>query len=165
MSLPNIKSLIYKPFNFLYLLFLLFITITIAGWFLSFFKGILVDSIGIPQQYFWVVIFLSWIGSNINLPLFVVENDDPVPQVEIAQSFGVTYEIQKTDLDNRKTLVMINVGGAILPAIISLYLLFVSIPAYADNLLMTYIKTFVVMIGVIVTTYQGAQIVDGARAL
>ena len=56
---------------------------------------------------------------------------------------------------------MINVGGAILPAIISLYLLFVSIPAYADNLLMTYIKTFVVMIGVIVTTYQGAQIVDG----
>ena len=161
MAFSNLRNLIFKPFSILYQLFLLFIGLTVAGWFLSFFKGLLVNSIGIPQEYFWAVMVLSWIGSAINLPLFVVENDKPVPQPENVSNFGVSYEIPKLGLDQNQTMVMINVGGAIIPAIISLYLLVFSIPLYADNLVMTYVKTFVVMLGVIVTTYQSAQIVEG----
>lgn len=161
MAFSNLKNLIYKPFSLLYQFFLLFIGLTIAGWFLSFFKGLLVNSIGIPQEYFWAVMVLSWIGSAINLPLFVVENEHSVPQVESAENFGVTYNVPETGLEKKQTMVMINVGGAIIPALISLYLLVYSIPLYADNLIMTYFKTFVVMLGVIVTTYQSAQIVEG----
>ena len=157
----NNRGLIYRPFSFLYLLILLFTSLTIAGWFLSFFKGLLIDSIGIPQQYFWAIMILSWIGSNINLPLFVVESEEPVPRFETVRFFGITYRIPKVNIDKKKTLVMINVGGAIVPSLISLYLFFISIPACADNLLTTYLKTFAVLIGVIFTTYQSAQLVPG----
>ena len=161
MNRPKLRSLIYKPFSLLYFLFLLFVSFTIASWFLSFFQGLLIDSLGIPQQYFWAVMLLSFVGSSVNLPLFVVESDKPVPHPEKVQSFGVTYEIPQTGEPNNRTLVMINLGGAILPALISLYLFFFSIPACADNLLFTYAKTLVVMVGVIITTYQSAQIVEG----
>ena len=161
MALSNLRNLVYKPFTLLYQLFLLFIGLTVAGWFLSFFRGILVDSIGIPQEYFWAVMILSWVGSAVNLPLFVVESDKPVPQVEKAESFGVVYEVPSVEVERNQTMVLINLGGAIIPFLISMYLLLFSIPACADALVMTYLKTFVVMIGVIVTTYQSAQIVEG----
>jgi len=35
----NIKGLIYKPFNLLYMAFLFFVLFTVASWFLSFFRA------------------------------------------------------------------------------------------------------------------------------
>jgi uncharacterized membrane protein len=161
MNLSNIKGLIYKPFNLLYLGFLVFLLFTIAGWFLSFFRGLLVQNIGVPQEYFWAVTLLSLIGSYINIPLMVLDSDEQVPQVERVESFGVVYEIPKVDVTRRQTLVLINLGGAIIPTIISLYLFFVSIPGCADNLLLTYLKVLVVLVVVSVTTHRSAQIVEG----
>jgi uncharacterized membrane protein len=161
MTLSNFRNLIYKPFNLLYFGFLAFLLFTFAGWFLSFFQGLLVDNIGIPQEYFWAVAFFSLIGSLINFPLFVVESEEPVSQVERVESFGVVYEIPRLDISRKQTMVMINLGGAIIPAIISLYLLIFSIPACSDDLVLTYVKTLVVLIVVTFTTYRGAQIVEG----
>ena len=161
MAFSNLKNLIYQPFNLLYQLFLLFVGLSVVGWFLSFFKGLLINSIGIPQEYFWGVMILSWVGSAINLPLFIVDNDHEVPNPETAENFGVTYNLPQVELERKQTMVLINVGGAIIPALISLYLLIYSIPQYADDLVLTYIQTIVVMVGVIATTYQSAQIVEG----
>jgi uncharacterized membrane protein len=52
-------------------------------------------------------------------------------------------------------------GGAIIPAIISGYLLLVSIPAYSTNLLVSYLQTLIVLILVTLSTHQSAQIVEG----
>jgi uncharacterized membrane protein len=161
MSFSNLKNLIYKPFNLLYLGFLVFLGLSLSSWFLSFFKGLLVESIGLPQEYFWAVMLLSLIGSYVNLPLFVFEIDDVVPTPETVQSFGVTYEIPKPEIPSKQTLVTINLGGAIIPAIISVYLLIFSIPAYSDNLVWTYIKTFVVLVIVTLNVHRSAQIVEG----
>ena len=161
MTFSNLRNLIYKPFNLLYLGFLGFLLFTFAGWFLSFFKGLLVDNIGIPQEYFWAVTFLSLIGSLINFPLFVMESDKPVSEVEKVESFGVVYEIPRLDIPRKQTLVMINLGGAIIPAIISIYLLIFSIPACSGDLVFTYLKTLVVLLGVTFSTHRSAQIVEG----
>jgi len=78
----NIKGLIYKPFNLLYMAFLFFVLFTVASWFLSFFRGLLVQTLGIPQEYFWAVVLLSLIGSYVNLPLVVLESEKPVTHKE-----------------------------------------------------------------------------------
>jgi uncharacterized membrane protein len=65
--IKNVRSLIYKPFSLLYMGFLFFLLFTLASWFLSFFRGLLVEAVGIPQEYFWAVILLSLVGSMINL--------------------------------------------------------------------------------------------------
>jgi uncharacterized membrane protein len=161
MNRSNISSLIYKPFNLLYLAFLVFLLFTIATWFLSFFRGLLIQSVGIPQEYFWAVTLLSLIGSYVNIPLMVLESNKQVPQIERVESFGVVYEIPKVDVSSAETLVLINLGGAIIPTIISLYLLIVSIPGCSDNLLFTYVKVLIVLVVVSVSTHRSAQIVDG----
>ena len=95
MSVFNLRNFIYKPFNLLYLGFLVFLGLTLAGWFLSFFRGLLVESIGIPQEFFWAVLFLSLIGSYINFPLFTLESVEPIPFFDKVESFGVVYEIPR----------------------------------------------------------------------
>ena len=159
--IKNVRSLIYKPFSFLYMGFLFFLLFTLASWFLSFFRGLLVEAVGIPQEYFWAVILLSLVGSWINLPLAVLESDEPVAYVKQVDSFGVKWMVPDVGMDRKRTLLMVNVGGAVIPAIISLYLLLVSIPSCSPDPLMTYVKTVIVLVVVTTTTYQSAQIVDG----
>jgi len=159
--IKNARSLIYKPFSLLYMGFLLFLLFTLASWFLGFFRGLLVEAVGIPQEYFWAVTLLSLVGSWINLPLAVLESDEPVPVAEQVDSFGVRWMVPDVGADRRRTLLMVNVGGAIIPALISLYLLLVSIPAHSPDPLVTYVKAVVVLVVVSTTTYQSAQIVEG----
>jgi uncharacterized membrane protein len=160
MRFSNLKNLIYKPFNLLYLAFLAFLFVTVAGWFLSFFKGILVENLGLPQQYFWSITLLSLISSFVNLPLFVLESEDHVPLVERVESFGVVYEIPKLEVSRKQTLVLINLGGAIIPSIISLYMLY-SIYRLSSTPLLSIAQALVVLIVVSLNTHQSAQIVEG----
>lgn len=157
----NIKGLIYKPFNLLYMAFLFFVLFTVASWFLSFFRGLLVQTLGIPQEYFWAVVLLSLIGSYVNLPLVVLESEKPVTHKEEVDAFGVTWMVPEVDAGPRQTLVMINLGGGIIPALISLYLLAFSIPACSPDPLMTYLKALAVLVVVTLSTHQSAQIVEG----
>lgn len=157
----SIKGLVYKPFNLLYLAFLFFLLFTIASWFLSFFRGLLVRTLGIPQEYFWAVILLSLIGSYVNLPLTILESERPVTYKEEVDAFGVTWKIPGVETGSRQTLIMINLGGGIIPSLISLYLLIFSIPACSPDLWMTYLKAFIVLVIVTLSTHQSAQIVEG----
>jgi uncharacterized membrane protein len=160
MKSVNLRSLIYKPFNLLYLAFLIFLLITVAGWFLSFFEGLLVEHLGLPQRYFWAITLLSLIGSYVNLPFALLESKRPVPYVEKVESFGITYEIPKVDISRKQTLVLINLGGAVIPTIISLYMLY-SIYKLSPNPFLTLAKTLIVLVIVTLNTYQSAQIVEG----
>jgi len=160
MRRANIRSLIYKPFNLLYFAFLIFLLITVAGWFLSFFEGLLVEQLGLPQRYFWVITLLSLLGSYVNLPLAVLESEGQVHYIEQVESFGVTYEIPKIEVSRKHTLVMINLGGAIIPTIISLYM-FYSIYRFSPNPILTVAKTLIVLVIVTLNTHQSAQIVEG----
>ena len=160
MSGISLRSLIYKPFNLLYFAFLIFLFITVAGWFLSFFEGLLVEHLGLPQRYFWAITLLSLIGSYVNLPLAILESQSQVPYFEQVESFGILYEIPKIDVSRKQTLVMINLGGAIIPTVISLYMLY-SIYRLSPNPLLTVAKTLIVLVIVTLNTYQSAQIVEG----
>lgn len=157
----NVKSLIYRPFNLLYLAFLAFLLFTVAGYFLSFLKGLLIDAVGIPQEYFWAVTLLSLIGSAVNFPLFLLESPHPVTIVEEVDVFGAKRAVPHVETGTRQTLVMINLGGAVIPAIISVYLLLVSIPNFSTNIWTSYLHALIVLVLVTMSTHQSAQIVEG----
>ncbi|MDG2305140.1 MAG: DUF1614 domain-containing protein [Candidatus Binatia bacterium] len=63
------------------------------------------DKLGVPHRYFFGLLFASWIGSMLNLPLFTmapVEGEGP---------------------DAKPTVVAINVGGAIVPMLLSFWVI------------------------------------------
>jgi uncharacterized membrane protein len=77
--------------------------------------------IGINPRYVFAVLLLTLLGSHINLPLYSI----PVASVrppQVIQFFGRAY-IVPPGVEPGATVVAINVGGALIPVLVSLYLL------------------------------------------
>ena len=78
--------------------------------------------IGVRPRYVIAVLVLSLVGSYVNIPLYAVS----VPRLvapETTTIYGRTYLVPPA-IEAGATVVAINVGGALLPILLSLYLFF-----------------------------------------
>src|SRR5262245_17819797 len=78
--------------------------------------------IGVRPRYVFAVLVLSLVGSYVNIPLYAVAVPRLVPP-ETTTIFGRTYLVPPA-IEAGATVVAINVGGALLPILLSLYLFF-----------------------------------------
>ncbi len=79
------------------------------------------DKVGIAPEYMFLLLLASLIGSYINIPVkrFVQEK---VIEEGTVNFFGLRYIIPKTTY-KQESLLAVNVGGAIVPLIVSIYLI------------------------------------------
>jgi len=78
------------------------------------------QKLGIPPQHLFSLLFFSLIGSFINIPIARFEGE-PVWEEEVAFSvWGVPYRIRMPRM--RETVLAVNLGGAVIPTLLSLYL-------------------------------------------
>jgi uncharacterized membrane protein len=83
--------------------------------------GYAYEKIGINPRYVFAVLLLSLLGSYINIPVSCLPSRENVSKQEITV-FGVRYVIPTAE--NRPgTVVAINLGGAVIPTAVSLYLI------------------------------------------
>src|SRR5262249_31618765 len=75
---------------------------------------------GIPPRYMFVVMLLSLLGSHMNIPLYAVRVERLLHPQDITV-FGRPY-VAPPVVAEGTTIVAINVGGALLPILGSLYL-------------------------------------------
>jgi len=78
-------------------------------------------TIGLPPELAFTALLVSLVGSYINIPITRVANGHTHPD-EIVRSFGVRYRVP-TRYATDSTILAVNVGGAIVPVAISVYLL------------------------------------------
>jgi uncharacterized membrane protein len=78
--------------------------------------------IGVPPRYMFAVLVLTLVGSHFNIPLYAVKVPRLAP-VESVTVMGRTYIVPPA-VKPGTTLVAINVGGALVPVLLSLYLFF-----------------------------------------
>jgi uncharacterized membrane protein len=76
--------------------------------------------IGVPPRYMFVVMLLSLLGSHVNIPLYALRVEHLVPPRDITV-FGRTY-VTPPRVAEHTTVVAINLGGAVVPVVLSLYL-------------------------------------------
>ena len=88
--------------------------------------------IGLPPELAFLALLASLIGSYINIPIRRVPSS-PVHPMRVVNSFGVRYRVP-TQYATGSTVVAINVGGAIVPILISLYVLAVQPAAIAPSI-------------------------------
>lgn len=79
------------------------------------------EAVGLPPEVAFLALMASLIGSYINIPIARLDGGGTHP-VEIVNSFGVRYRVPH-HLAAGSTTVAINVGGAIVPIGISIYVL------------------------------------------
>ena len=78
-------------------------------------------TLGLPPELAFAALFVSLIGSYINIPITRVASGGTHP-AEVVSSFGVRYRVPVRYASD-STVVAINVGGAIVPILICAYLL------------------------------------------
>lgn len=77
--------------------------------------------LGIAPQYFFSWLFLSLLGSSINIPVMRLGQEHVVSE-RVVNFFGMEYVVP-TVTSWPATVVAINVGGALIPAVLSLVLI------------------------------------------
>jgi uncharacterized membrane protein len=76
--------------------------------------------IGVPPRYMFAVLWLSLVGAHVNVPVAAIPVERLLPPQAVIV-FGRTHVIPPAPADDT-TIVAINVGGALLPFMVSLYL-------------------------------------------
>jgi uncharacterized membrane protein len=113
--------MVFAPFLFFYAL--LFIGVLFV-WLLFIWVGIISNvfqALGLPPNLAFLALLMSFLGSYINIPLTKIEcGATRLPTV--VEHFGSRYRIPMR-YQTGKTTIAVNVGGAIVPSLISLYVL------------------------------------------
>jgi uncharacterized membrane protein len=80
------------------------------------------SKIGIEPRYVFLLLLLSLLGSYINIPVAQI----PAKQIvsnKVVSDWGVQYVVPQVE-EWPQTIIAVNVGGALLPTLLSLYLMF-----------------------------------------
>jgi uncharacterized membrane protein len=83
--------------------------------------GYAYEKIGVNRRYVFALLFLSLIGSYVNIPVAELPAQE-VHSGKIVTFYGMRYVIPMV-LDWPKTVIAVNVGGAVIPVFLSLYLM------------------------------------------
>lgn len=84
--------------------------------------GFAFEKIGIPSQYMLSLLLLSWLGSWVNIPITRLRTHNPVQDGLVVMFFGQRYVIPRWRRP-RVTVLAVNCGGAVIPGLLSLYLM------------------------------------------
>ncbi|MFN3477593.1 MAG: DUF1614 domain-containing protein [Candidatus Methylomirabilales bacterium] len=79
------------------------------------------EKMGVNQRYVFTVLFLSLLGSYVNIPVAELPAREILSGQEIT-FFGMRYIIPVVQ-EWPRTVIAVNVGGAVIPTLLSLYLL------------------------------------------
>src|SRR5712692_6010413 len=112
---------VHHRFTFLSIL-ALFLVILLAFLFLGL-VGKAFGALGFGSFEVSVLLVATLLGSTVNIPLWKMSSPQPMTQYGDVSVFGVTFRIPQTGHGVTTTQVAINLGGAVIPSVVSLYLL------------------------------------------
>lgn len=79
--------------------------------------------IGFSSTTVVLLLMATFLGSYVNIPVTTIETLSPVRREEFVNLFGIVYRMPLREYVERRTVIAVNLGGALIPTIISLYLL------------------------------------------
>lgn len=113
-------------------IFALLIVFVAAGVFLAL-GEVAFERIGFSPFEFVLIMTGTLIGSTINIPVGEVKGVEPLVEVHEVRAFWIRYRIPRVRYRQVSTIVAVNVGGAIIPVLVSAYILWIhpGVLAYA----------------------------------
>jgi uncharacterized membrane protein len=109
--------LLFFLFVFVFLLFFVFGLVQFGVFSWAFAR------LGIPPEYLFSLLFLSIVGSLINIPIRKIPLESEPEEWEVVSFFGMRFRPPRWSRQ-RQMVLAVNVGGAVLPTCLSLYLFF-----------------------------------------
>ena len=116
----EVSRLIFRPLSPLYF-FMIFLWTFLLFPFLILTGNVFVRLLGIPPFITFIIFMLSLFGSYVNIPIMEVVSTEPIIALREVTFFGVRWMIPEFEVRRKKTIVALNVGGALVPLIVSIY--------------------------------------------
>lgn len=117
------NRLVYNPVGLLFMLILSFLLFFAVGFLFLNVISTAFTKIGFTWEHALMLLMASLLGSGINIPVKNMNCNTPMVTDRYVRVFGVTYRIPVVEDVACSTLLAVNVGGAVIPALISLLLL------------------------------------------
>jgi uncharacterized membrane protein len=92
------------------------------------------QEIGFSKLEFTFILIGTLFGSFLNIPVYRMKKTQRVVQFEEVRAFWVTYRIPHIDLREVNTIVAVNLGGAVIPVLVSAYLILIHISLWPEVL-------------------------------
>jgi len=111
----------YPPFLFIFFVVFLFILFALFGLVKFGLVTLALARLGISPELVFFLFFLSILGSTVNIPVRRIPLDEEPEEILAASFFGMRFRIPAWR--RREMVLAVNVGGAVIPSLLSLYLL------------------------------------------
>jgi uncharacterized membrane protein len=85
--------------------------------------GLAFRQVGFSPQLTMLILVATFVGSYVNIPLLRLKTVIPIVKEEYISFFGMVFRVPQFEYEEFKTIVAINVGGALIPTLVSIYLL------------------------------------------
>jgi len=123
-----IKEITYIPFRvvyfIVYILVYLFLILLPIIFFFGAFGFIFSYGLGLTYWQTAIILVLSLVGSAVNIPVTEMVQYEPVVTERYVSYMGIVWAIPSLSYKREKTIIAVNLGGCLIPVIVSLYLLF-----------------------------------------
>ena len=117
------RKTIYLPHGFLIFAILLVALLVAVALIFVGVVSVAFSDVGFTPFAILLLLVFTFLGSAINIPVLRLKTAVPVVREEFVSWLGVTYRIPRVEYGATTTLIAVNVGGAIIPAAVSIYLL------------------------------------------
>jgi uncharacterized membrane protein len=111
----------FPPFILVFLFICLFLLFFLFGLVKYGLFALAFDRLGLPPEQLFSLLFLCIVGSMINIPIRRVRVDHEPQDVEVVSFYGLRF--RPPPWRQREMVLAVNVGGAVIPTLLSLYLL------------------------------------------
>ena len=117
------RKTIYFHHSFLVFAILLFLLVTVVGLVFVGVIGEAFSSIGFTPIVILLILVFTLLGSAINIPVWKIKTSVPMIEQENISFLGLTYRIPRVEYGQVTTTIAVNIGGALIPSAVSIYLL------------------------------------------
>ena len=117
------NRLVYSPVSLLLMLIFAFLLFFVVGFLFLDLARTAFTKIGFSWGQALFVLLASLLGSSVNIPVTNLECSAPLVREKYVRAFGIAYRVPVVDVVSCHTLLAVNVGGAVIPALISMALI------------------------------------------
>ena len=148
------RKTIYFQHSFLFFAVLLVVVFAVAALVFVGAVSIAFENVGFTPAIVFLILVGTLVGSFINIPIVKLRAKIPIIREEYINWFGLNYRVPRVAYGEVMTLLAINVGGALIPTAVSVYLL-------SRSSLSTVFLSLVGVLAVAMVTYVVARPVRG----
>jgi uncharacterized membrane protein len=117
------KRTIYCLHSYSILVILFLLLVLVVGLLFVGAVGLAFRHVGFGPQLTTLILVATFVGSYVNIPLLRLKATIPIVKEEYISFFGMVFRVPQFEYEEFTTIVAINVGGALIPTLVSIYLL------------------------------------------